>query len=95
MAIKGGMPKTPAATSSREEREAFISSAPGKTTYPWQDARVRSDVMIQVNVKQPEDLVLQIEWLVQQQKGLTRRQLIEDILREGVKARLKANGIET
>jgi|1186.fasta_scaffold73758_3 hypothetical protein len=95
MAIKGGMPKTPAATSSREERDAFISGAPGKTTYPWQDARVRSDVMIQVNVKQPEDLVLQIEWLVQQQKGLTRRQLIEDILREGVKARLKAHGIET
>jgi hypothetical protein len=39
--------------------------------------------------------VLQIEWLVQQQKGLTRRQLIEDMLREGVKARLKARGIET
>jgi hypothetical protein len=93
MAIKGGLPKASPPTS-REEREAFIGGAPGKVTYPWQEPRVRDDLMVQVNVKQPERLVLQIEWLVQQQKGLTRRQLIEDMLREGVAARLKKLGIE-
>jgi hypothetical protein len=53
MAIKGGLPKASLATS-REEREAFIGGAPGKVTYPWQEPRVRDDLMVQVNVKQPE-----------------------------------------
>jgi hypothetical protein len=93
MAIKGGLPKT-SPPPSQQERDAFISGAPGKTTYPWQDPRVRSDVMVQVNVKQPEDLMLQIDWLVNQGEAKNKRQLIEDLLREGAASRLHRRGIK-
>ena len=50
--------------------------------------------MVQVNVKQPEDLMLQIDWLVDQGEAKNKRQLIEDLLREGAASRLRRRGIE-
>jgi hypothetical protein len=100
MAIKGGVPKVDQDAATREayrrsrEAEQFIAGAPGKRAMPWDDMRVRDDVMVQVNVKQPERLMLQLEWLVTQE-GTTKRKLIEDILREGVNQRLKKLGIPT
>jgi hypothetical protein len=91
MPIKGGLPKD--TVGDRSEREAFIAGGRGKETLPWEAPHVRSDVMVQVNVKQPEDLNLQLEWLVQHREAPNKRQLIEDLLREGVAARLKRRGI--
>jgi hypothetical protein len=92
MAIRGGIPKTATTPIPTDERSEFISGAPAKTTYPWQAPRVRDDLMVQVNVKQPERLMLMVEWLAEQE-GTTKRQLIEDMLREGAVSRLRKRGI--
>lgn len=72
--------------------EQFIAGAPGKSTRIWEEPHVRDDVMVQLNVKQPEKLMLQVEWLARQE-GSNKRKLVETILKEGVKARFKALGI--
>jgi hypothetical protein len=95
MAIKGGVPKplsSPHPSDRGPDLENFIGGAPRKATLPWKDPKVRDDVMVQVNVKQPEPLMLKIEWLAAQE-GLTKRQLIENMLRDGATARLRKMGI--
>jgi hypothetical protein len=97
VAIKGGIPKTPAKPAESANRSAdradFIDGAPGKTTYPWLAPRVRDDVMHQVNMKQPERLMLQVRWLAEQE-GIPLRQLIENMIRDGVATRFRKRGIQ-
>lgn len=93
MAVKGGLPKTAdTPVPPVDERAEFIGGAPSKTTYPWQAPRVRDDLMVQVNVKQPERLMLMAEWLAAEE-GMTKRSLIENAIREYVMPRLRKRGI--
>lgn len=89
-----GLPKVAPPPDAKRQREEFIKAAPGKTTFPWEEPHVRDDVMLQVNVKQPERVMLQIEWLADQMKT-TKRAVIERALKEFAQRELKRLGIES
>ena len=95
MAIKGGIPKTqkPTVSARDSEKAEFIESAPGKETYPWLDPRIRDDVLLQVNVKMPERLMAQIDWLAWQ-LNWPKRKVIETAMRNFVETEFRRRGIK-
>lgn len=82
--LKGGVPTTRVAQ--------WVAGAPGKHTYPWQGPHVRTDLSVQVNTRQPEKLMIQVEYLAAE-VGVTKRQFIELALKEKVQQELKNRGM--
>src|SRR3954470_24199741 len=76
MAIKGGIPKPPAPPPAEPSGQAFIDAAPGKEGYPWEAPHLRDDVLKQLNVDQPEKLLLQVDWLAGTLRT-SKRKLVE------------------
>lgn len=70
----------------------FIAGGVGKSTLPWQAPHVREDLMVVLNCKQPEKLMLMVEWLVDE-IGITKRQGVETALREWCERELKRRGV--
>ena len=96
MAIKGGVPKAPSQPPESErdsERADFIEGGPGKRTFPWRLKHIREDLSVQVNVKQPEKLMVQVQWIADQ-LGIPKRKAIEDALRMYVAAEFRRRGIK-
>lgn len=94
--FRGGIPKpagAPSAADSRNEAAAWIAGAPGKATYPWQAPHVRTDLHVQVNTKQPEKLMLQVDWLADQLE-MPKRALIEEALRRFVAEEFRIRSLE-
>ena len=90
MTIK--MPKRPTTPASAEDFVAGATAAPAASApaefLPWTDPRVRDDLRIQVNVKLPEKLLIQRDWL-SSRLGLTKQEAIETALRAWVRAELR------
>lgn len=51
----------------------FIGGAPGKDLYPWENPSVRSDMLVQLNTKVSETLMLKLEYLLAQDAYSRRR----------------------
>ena len=60
---------------------------------PWLDPRVRDDLRVQVNVKLPERLMIQRDWL-SARLGLKKQEIIEVALRIWIENELTRLGIE-
>jgi len=90
-----GIPSV-AAAARHDPREAevqrFVAVAPGKLTYPWQDSKIRSDLTVQLNVRQPEDLMVRVDWFCTQ-TGVTKRDFVEQALRSAISAELDKMGV--
>ena len=93
--LRTGVPPRPnAAKKARHnELEAFVAGAPRKETLPWKEPQVRDDLYLQVNMKQPESLVLKVEWLAQL-KGITKREAVETALSQWTERELSQLGIK-
>jgi hypothetical protein len=92
MAFKGGVPKVQAdSAKDRGDREAYIKGAPGKIGYPWKDPKVRPDMIVQTQMRLPEDLMLKVRWLCAMEDK-TMRRFVQSILEEAVSARLQKYG---
>lgn len=74
--------------------DAFIEAAPGKRTLPWMGPNVRSDLLVNVNVKLPERLVLQLHWLAAE-RDEHKRAIVERALSELMERELAARGLPT
>jgi hypothetical protein len=79
--------------SAADDEARFVRAAPGKVTYPWQEPHVRSDLKIEVNTRQPEDVILQIHFLAAE-TGRSKREVIEEALRRYASEELRRLGIE-
>lgn len=84
-----GKSTTPPATPS----EKFVRAAPGKNQYPWEDPNVREDMMQQLNVKQPEKVMVMMDWFAWQLK-MSKRAFVEDALRAHVARYMAEFGID-
>jgi hypothetical protein len=74
--------------------ESFVRSAPGKEILPWNDPVVRDDVGLQLNVKQPERLMIQLNWVSFHLKK-SKVQIVSEALREYLRKELASMGVET
>lgn len=92
--LSGGVPRPVSAPPAAQspEVDSFISGAPRKETLPWMHPRVRDDLNVQLNVRQPERLMLQVEWLAAHHR-VTKQGLVETALREYVAKELKRLGL--
>lgn len=61
-------------------------------TYPWQEPHVRKDLTVQINTRQPESLMLRVEYLAAED-GLSKRDLVEKALEEYVAREFKRRGL--
>ena len=96
MTIKMRKPASPASA------EDFVAGAtatppvapasPPAAFLPWTDPKVRDDLRVQVNVKLPDKLLVQRDWLAAQ-LGMSKQEAIETALRQWVRAELKKMGI--
>ncbi len=70
------------------------AAAPRKRSagYPWQEPHVREDLTVQLNTRQPERLMLQVEWLALE-AGMSKRDLVEVALREHITREFKRRGV--
>jgi hypothetical protein len=59
---------------------------------PWLDPRVRDDLRVQLNVKLPEKLVLQRDWLAAR-LSLKKQDILEIALRTWVQEELRKLGL--
>jgi hypothetical protein len=92
MAIKGGIPKPPAAQPAEPPGQAFIDAAPSKAGYPWEAPHLRDDVSKQLNVDQPEKLLIQLDWLAGMLRT-SKRKLVERALRELIDREFRRLGV--
>ena len=60
--------------------------------YPWHEPHVREDLTVQLNTRQPERLMLQVEYLAAE-SGMSKRDLVETALREHITREFKRRGI--
>ena len=76
--FKGGIPGS---TDAREaEIESFVGAAPGKASLqPWETTPVRQELTMQLNVRQPGDLLRKLDWLAYQ-TGVNKREIVERAL---------------
>jgi hypothetical protein len=69
-------------TPSRKGVEDFIKAAntEADTVYPWNDPKVRDDVIKSVNLRMPEEYVIKLQWISEQmekpQQALMREALL-------------------
>lgn len=73
--------------------ERFIRGAPGKEQLPWKNPMVRDDLMVQVNVKQPEKLKKMIEFFAHAFHQ-SERKFIEDSLYAICRRHIEDFGLE-
>jgi hypothetical protein len=88
--FKGGIP-SPGAT--QEEAQSFIAGAPGKTTFPWQNPRVRDDMMRALNIEVTEPVKLKLDWLAYNTKT-PKRLMVQAALEAYIKREFDRLGIE-
>lgn len=62
--------------------------------YPWQGPNVRDDLTLQLNTRQPERLVLMVEY-VAAEDGISKRELVEKALEEFIAREFKRRGLPT
>lgn len=72
------------------------SPAPKKKSaaYPWQEPHVREDLTVQLNTRQPERLMLMVEYLAAED-GISKRELVETALLEHIAREFKRRGLPT
>lgn len=87
--LRGGIPTAKEARTG--DLDAFVSGARGKATHPWLEPHVRTDLHVQLNVKMPEKLMLQIAWLAAE-IGEPKRGVVEAALEEYAARELKRRG---
>ena len=97
MPIKMPEKKRPAA-SPDEFIAAATAGQPGRKAHtveqelPWLDPRVRDDLRVQLNVKLPEKLVLQRDWLAAR-LNLKKQDILEIALKTWVQGELQKLGL--
>ena len=84
--------RTASAAPDRAAADRFVAGGPRKETYPWQNPIARDDLAKQLNVAQPERLMLMVDWLVRE-TGKTKRDIVESALRDWVMRELKERGL--
>jgi hypothetical protein len=69
------------------------AAAPVPTEFlPWKDPKVRDDLRVQVNVKLPDKLLVQRDWIAAR-LGMTKQEATETALRAWVRAELRKLGL--
>lgn len=96
MTKKPGIPPLPPSKAEKPAPpsvEKFVLGAPGKTRFPWENPGVREDLMVQLNVKQPEKLMVQADWFAWQLR-ISKREFVEDAIRAYVGIKMAEFGID-
>ncbi|MFT8946020.1 MAG: hypothetical protein ABF876_05495 [Acetobacter aceti] len=94
-------PKLPSASIQEESVNEFIGAAPGKEQYPWENPAVRRDMLLQLNTKIPEVLMLKLEYLLAQdaytrlrtEPRLSKQSVVLEAIEQHVNERLKRSGV--
>ena len=82
----------------RPRPEEFIAGATAASPAlsselpPWLNPRVRDDLRVQVNVKLPEKLMVQVHWLANR-LGIKKQDVLESALRAWVAEELRKLGL--
>lgn len=82
------MTKPPAA------KRALQARAKANPNLPWREPGARADLDVQLNTRQPERLMLKVEY-VALVLGLTKKDLVEQALTDLVDRELKKRGLPT
>lgn len=95
-------PKLPSSsTHEHDSVQEFIGAAPGKDLYPWENPSVRSDMLVQLNTKVSEALMLKLEYLLAQDAysrrrtdpRLSKQSIALEAIEHHVNERLKRAGV--
>jgi predicted DNA-binding protein len=89
--------KAPVVAIGMAEEVSAVPAGEGRRGMPWHGPKVRSDAVKTQNVRLPEDLVLQLDWLAADLKATkakaTKQEIVVAALREYLGRELRRRGI--